>query len=158
MDHSTLTLIISLVVLAYSIGKDLFGGGGKLTSKFAELDTKFATFDKATTAAITAMRFEFIEKNERNNSNSQVGFEAIKSNIGELKLAFAEFRAKNAEEMNKYMLKESFYKATDDLKRDFNDKHNDLKADVHRGFEETRAQLDAMAQSIEAGRQSTRRT
>jgi uncharacterized coiled-coil DUF342 family protein len=51
-----------------------------------------------------------------------------------------------------YMRRDSYYKATDELKRDFNDRHNELKGDVHRGFEEMKEQMSHLAQSIEAGR------
>jgi uncharacterized coiled-coil DUF342 family protein len=144
MDTATIALIFTGISLAVVLGKDLFGGGSKLASKFAALE-------KETTSSINAMRFEFIEKSSTAASNSKVGFEAITANIHALQLSSMEFRAMMAEQ---YMRRDSFYKATDELKRDFNDKHNDMKADMHRGFEEMKEQMNHLAQSIEEGRKS----
>lgn len=146
MDNATIAVIFTGIGLAVMLAEKLFGGGNKLAAKFSALE-------KETTAAITAMRFEFIEKNSTAASNSKVGFEAITANIHQLQLGFAEFRSFMAEN---YMRRDSYYKATDELKRDFNDKHSELKADVHRGFEEMKEQMSDLAQSIEAGRKHTR--
>ncbi len=142
MDNSTIAVIFTGIGLLVMLAEKIFGSGGKLTSKFA-------TLEKETTAEIHTLRMEFIEKSDRNNANSKVGFDAITANIHALQLGFSEFRATMAEN---YMRRDSFYKATDELKRDFSEKHNELKADVRQGFEETREQLDAMAQVIEANR------
>jgi uncharacterized coiled-coil DUF342 family protein len=144
MDSSTIALIFTGISLAVVLGKDLFGGGSKLASRFGALE-------KDTTEKYNALRFEFVEKNATAASNSKVGFEAITANIHSLQLGFSDFRAQMAEN---YMRRDSFYKATDDLKRDFNDKHSELKADVHRGFEEMKEQMNHLAQSIEEGRKT----
>ena len=146
MENSTIAVIASIIVLAISVAKDIFGSGNKLAARFASLE-------KQTTADITALRMEFIEKSDRYSANSRVGFDAITANIHALQLGFSEFRAKMAEE---YMRTPNFNKAIDEVKKDFNDRHNDLKSDVHRGFQETKEQLDAMAQSIELGRKASR--
>lgn len=148
MDNSTIAIIFTGIGLAVMLAEKLFGGGNKLAAKFASLE-------KETTAEITTLRMEFVEKYDRNNSNSRVGFDAITANIHALQLGFSEFRAQMAEN---YMRRDSFYKATDELKKDFNEKHGDLKADVHRGFQDVKDQLDAMSQAIEAGRKSTSRS
>lgn len=146
MDHSTIAIIISVIVLLISLGKDLFGGGNKLASKFSGLKEE-------TTAKITALRMEFVTSRETSDANSRIGMDAITANIHRMELGLLEFRAKMAED---YMRRDSYYKASEELKRDFKEKHDDLKEDVSRGFASVKDQLDAMAQSIEAGRKSTR--
>lgn len=141
-----MALGVSIVISLMGFGEKLFGGGNKLAAKFAQLD-------KDKTAEVTALRLELLQKIETRDNNARVGFEAVTANMHIIKEALLENRAKMAEE---YMRRDSYYKASEELKRDFKEKHDDLKDDMNKGFASVKDQLDAMAQAIEAGRKQTR--
>jgi hypothetical protein len=149
MSADTIALLalgVSIVVSLLGFGEKLFGGGNKLAAKFAQLD-------KDKTAEITDLRLEFIGKIEIRDNNARIGFEAVTANMHIIKEALLENRAQMAEN---YMRRDSYYKASEELKRDFKEKHDDLKHEVHQGFAELKDQIGAVAQSIEAGRKSSR--
>lgn len=148
MDNSTIAVLLTGIGLVVVLAKDLFSGGNKLASAFGLLKEK-------TTKEITDLRLEFLEKIELRDSNAKVGFEAITANIHALQMGLLEFRVKMGEE---YMRRDSYYKASDELKKDFKEKHDDLKAEMHQGFSELKDQIGAVAQSIEAGRKSSTRS
>lgn len=157
MDNTTIGLIFTGIGLFAMVAKDLFGGGGKLANAFHALDKKTSeavtALDVKHTSETTRLRLEMLDKIELRDNNARIGFESISANMHIMKEALLENRAKMAEE---YMSKGSFYKATDELKRDFKEKHDDLKHEMHQGFADLKDQIGAVAQSIEAGRQSTR--
>lgn len=151
MSSETIALIalaVSIVVSLLGFGEKIFGGGNKLARAFAELDKK-------KTEEITLLRNEFYQRVETHDGNYRVGLDAITANIHAMQLGLLEFRAKMAED---YMRRDSYYKASEDLKRDFKEKHDDLKDDMNKGFSAVKEQLDTMAQAIEAGRKSTSRS
>lgn len=152
MEHSTIIALVALgLTIASSLatlGEKLFGGGNKLASKFASLE-------RNTTTEINSLRMEFVTSRETSDANSRVGMDAITANIHRMELGLLEFRAKMAED---YMRRDSYYKASEELKRDFKEKHDDLKHEMHQGFADLKDQVGAVAQSIEAGRKQTRHT
>lgn len=146
MDNSTIAVLLTGIGLVVVLAKDLFNGGNKLASAFSLLKEK-------TTKDITDLRLEFLEKIELRDTNAKVGFEAITANIHALQMGLLEFRAKMAEE---YMRRDSYYKASEELKKDFKDKHDDLKAATQEGFKRLEDQIGAVSQAIEAGRKQSR--
>lgn len=161
MDTATIAVIISGALFALTLAEKIFGSGNKLATKFSKLDkdtsdltsalkldylNKFA----AVATEANALRIEFLQKIEIRDNNSRVGFEAVTANMHIIKEAILENRAQMAEQ---YMRRDSYYKAAEDLKRDFKDKHDDLKHEMHAGFENLKDQIGAVAQSIELGRQ-----
>jgi hypothetical protein len=145
MDSSTIAIIFTGIGLVVMLVEKIFGGGNKLASAFSSLK-------ESTTKEITDLRLEFLQKIELRDNNARVGFEAVTANMHIIKEALLENRAQVAEN---YMRRDSYYKASDELKRDFKEKHDDLKDDMNKGFAALKDQLDAMAQAIELGRMQT---
>jgi DNA anti-recombination protein RmuC len=138
---------LSVIVALGTLLEKVFGGGNKLATQFASLEAR-------TKEDMNKLRIEMMQRIDNHGDNSQVGFESIRSNINTLNMAILEFRAKMAED---YMRRDSFYKAFDELKRDFKDRNDDIKKDVDEGFERITRQLDAMSQAIEAGRRAAQK-
>lgn len=165
---ATIATCIAILSGAYVIGEKIFGGGNKLAAKFGSLELQTTndinalsastthainTLSAQTTTAISGMRLETHEKFEQRDNERRIGLDAITSNIHALQTGLLEFRVKMAEE---YMRRDSYYKASEELKNDFKEKHDDLKAEMHQGFMDVKAQIGAVAQSIEAGRKQAR--
>lgn len=157
MDDTTALVAVAFggITLAATLIKDIFGGGTKLANKFHSLETNTNTamtahkekFD----AEIMKVRTDFLMRSETYEGNSRVGLEAITASIHTLREAALEQRAKMAEE---YMRRDSFYKATDELKRDMKEKNDELKNDMKDGFERVEKTLGDMAQAIELSRKT----
>jgi hypothetical protein len=144
MDATTIAIFLSSATFAFMIIEKTFGGGNKLANEFHKLD-------KRITNDVTSLRNEFLQHIDLNNTNYRVGLDAITANIHALQLGLLEFRAKMAED---YMRRDSYHKASDELKRDFKEANQDLKTDMQDGLERIEKQLDAMAQAIEEGRKA----
>lgn len=145
MSPETVSLLALGLTLITTIGvfvEKAFGGGNKLSNRFA-------THEKETLLAITKLQDAFYARCDTNNENHRVGFEAITANIHALQLGFLEFRAKMAEE---YMRRDSYYKASEEIKADFKTKHDELKSDMKTAFARVEGTLSNMSQAIEAGR------
>lgn len=149
---TTETIAIIAVVFAgltflSNIVKDIFGGSAKLAQNFHVLD-------KSTSQSIQSLRDEFLSKVLSASDNSRVGFDAITANIHALQLAHAEFRAKMSDE---YIRWRDFQDVKSELKRQFEEKHNDLKSDMHEGFTRLEKTLDDLSMSIESARRERER-
>ena len=148
MNSETIAIIavcFAGLTFVANIVEKIFGGSAKLASNFHLLD-------KATTTQIQQLRDEFLSRVLSNSDNARVGFEAITSNIHMIQLGHAEFRAKMAEELNNYMKIRTFDDIKAELKREFNEKHNDLKADMHDGFDRLEKSVEAVSMAIESAR------
>jgi hypothetical protein len=55
-----------------------------------------------------------------------------------------------------YMRRDSYYKAAEEFKRDVREAHDDLKKEMHNGFEQIRDQVNAVSMSIEENRKARR--
>lgn len=147
MEATTVAYIavaFSGITMFVMIGEKIFGGGNKLAGAFHKLETR-------TTEQINAVRNEFYLRTDEMSANYRVGVEAIKANIHELQIGLLEFRAKMAED---YMRRDSYHKATDEIKRDFKDANAEIKADMKDGFDRVEKTLGNLEQSIEAARRN----
>lgn len=131
MDYGLIALIIAGLTFAVNMGMNLFGGGRGLS-------TQFAALDKSLTAEISLLRNEITEKQER--SQSQVGdsMSAMRQHMHDLEKAMLTQRAESAET---YMRRDSYYKASDELKRE-----------VNAGFDKMEKRLERMEGKIDYDR------
>lgn len=139
-------LTINTIGLAIVLFKLVWGGATSHQSQFAGLE-------KACGDSINAIRNEFLAKMELASSNVGNVVANIGNRIHDMELKAMEARAIGAET---YMRRDSYHKATDDFKRDVRDAHNDLKKEMHAGFDELKDQIGAVSMSIEAGRKEGR--
>lgn len=166
MDNSTIALIISGIGLLVVLAKDLFNGGNKLSARFTEMEKALTEQIRLMTSAnaaeivkfkdkhdgeIQRIRTDFLQRNETYEDNNRIGFEAITANIHALQLGFSEFRASMAEN---YMRRDSYYKATDELKRDMKDENIAVRKEMKDGFDRMERTLGEMAQANELARKS----
>jgi hypothetical protein len=140
-----IAVIFAGLTFVTNIVEKIFGGSTRLAQSFHSLDVK-------TTAAIQSLRDEILNRVSSTSDNARVGYEAITANIHSLQLAHLEFRAKIAEQFQDYMKISTFDDIKAELKREFNEKHNDLKADMHEGFERLEKSVEAVSMSIESAR------
>src|SRR4051812_16547665 len=108
---SFISLAVAVTMAVLGIAEKLWGGGNALASKFNKLE-------RETSAAIAMVRNEYQIKLDTYAENTRVATASIISNIHLLEKGILEFRLLMAEQ---YMRRDSFYKATDELKRDFKD-------------------------------------
>lgn len=149
MDTPTIialcSLAIALTMAALGIAEKIWGGGNALAGKFA-------TLKEDTTAQISTVRNDHQEKLDEYAQNTRVGVDSIRSNIHLLEKSILESRLELAQQLQLYMRRESFYKATDDLKRDFKDANTEIKSNMKDGFARIETTLGEMTQAIEAAR------
>lgn len=134
--------LLTAALQAGTLFKLVWGGG-------AQHQSQFATLEKACSESLIAVRNELALKIENQSSNVGNVVANISDRIHGLELKAMEARALAAET---YMRRDSYHKATDEFKRDVRDSHAGLKRDMESGFERLEGQLDAVSQSIEAGR------
>jgi hypothetical protein len=146
VDATTIAVVSVCFLAANFVIDKVFGGGMKYSSRFSAIEQKQL-------ADIATLRMEFAAKISSIEETQRLGLDAIKSNIHLIQTAVLEFRLEMAKELGKYMLQDSFYRATDDLKRDVKDANQEIKNDMREGFERVEKTLDEMAQAIEAARQ-----
>lgn len=140
-----IAIVCSVVTLMVTVGKDLFGGGRKLSDNFHRLE-------RETEQKLQQQRNDFLMRSETNEDNQRVGMSAITSNIHALREGLLEFRAKMAED---YMRRDSYYKATDELKKDFKDRNDDLKLSMNTGFNAVYKRLDDITADMHVERPRT---
>lgn len=131
---SYIAIICSVVTLLLVVGKDLFGGGTALATKFANLE-KDTTLDitklrTETTDAIHKLRVEVMTKVDEYEDAAGVGFKHMNDSIHDIQIKMLEFRAKMAEE---YIPKGGL---------------EDMKADMHRGFEAVERRMGELQDMI----------
>lgn len=152
MDATTISfcaLGVTILMSLLGIGEKLFGGGNLLANKFAKLKEENTKVKEDVAAQIATVRNDHQTKLDEYATNTRVGIDQIRTNIHLLEKAILESRLELAQQ---YMRRDSFYKATDELKRDFKDDNKEVKSEMHAGFERIEKQLDAMSQAIEAAR------
>lgn len=130
---------LSLLVV---LGKLVWGGSQGLQAQFTMLKETCAS-------EVLACRNDLLAKIELQSTNIGNVIANIGNRIHDLELKAMEARALAAET---YMRRDSYHKATDDFKRDVRDAHNELKKEMHAGFDELKDQIGAVSMSIEAGR------
>jgi phage shock protein A len=113
------------------IGTTLFGGGRGLSSQFAALD-------KSLTAAISLLRSEVTEQQQRSQSTVGNAMSSMRQQMHDLEKAMLTHRAEAAET---YMRRDSYYKASDELKRE-----------VNTGFDKMEKRLERMEGKIDYDR------
>lgn len=104
-------IIISGLTLVLIVIEKLFGGGTALANKFHELE-------RVTNVSIAEVRKELINKVDNYESQSSVGFEAMRSGVTEMRIALSEFRATVAEQLHAYIRKDDYNAGISDIKRD----------------------------------------
>lgn len=130
--------------LAIVLFKLIWGGAASHQSQFNALE-------RACSEGIAACRNEFLAKLELASSNVGNVVSNIGNRIHDLELKAMEVRAIAAET---YMRRDSYHKATDEFKRDVRDAHNDLKQEMHAGFDAVKDQIGAVSMSIEENRKA----
>lgn len=120
---SYVALGISALTLFVLVAEKLFGGGNALAAKFHKLDKEMAT-------AMAALETRVRERVDGYEDNYTVGADAIKANITALQMGLLEFRAKMAEE----------YVRQGGL--------DDIKRDMHRGFEAVEKRMGELQDMI----------
>jgi hypothetical protein len=121
MDYGLAALIISGLALASNLGMSIFGGGRGLSDRFAK---------QPTDTAVAKLREEIHEKQDRSENSVGDALRAMREHTHSIEKAALEFRAVAAET---YMRRDSYYKASEDLKRD-----------VNSGFEKIEQRLQRM--------------
>ncbi len=100
---------------------------------------------------IAVVRNDLIARIELQSTNVGNVVANIGDRIHQLELKTMEFRAIAAET---YMRRDAYHKATDEFKRDVRDAHDDLKAEMHAGFNRLEEQIGAVSASIEENRKT----
>jgi exonuclease VII large subunit len=131
MDYAVAALIISLLTLAMNIGLAVFGGGRGLSDRFGAMA-------KSVTADIAELRKEVNEKQDRSENNVGDALRGMREHIHTIEKAVLEFRVLAAET---FMRRDSYYKASDELKRE-----------VNSGFEKMEKRLERMEGKIDYDR------
>lgn len=139
---ATIAVFFAGLTFLGNLLKDVFGGSKNLTQQFYQLELK-------TDAAIQKLKDEFNTRVALGVENSRIGFDAITSNIHELRLANANFRA---DVSNEYIKWRDFEKLSGQLKAEFTEKHTDLKKDMHDGFDRLESAIEAVTLSVESAR------
>lgn len=103
--------------------------------------------------AITAVKNDLLVRIELQSSNIGNVTANISDRIHQLELKAMEFRAITAET---YMRRDNYYKAAEEFKRDVKDAHDDLKQEMHAGFDNLKEQISAVSMSIEENRKARR--
>jgi hypothetical protein len=103
--------------------------------------------------SIAGVRNDFLVRLEAHSSNLGNISANISDRIHQLELAAMETRAITAET---YMRRDSYYKAAEEFKRDVREAHDDLKKEMHVGFEQIRDQVNAVSMSLEENRKARR--
>lgn len=119
MDYALIALIISGLALVANLGTAIFGSGRGLSDRFAKTD-----------ASIAALREEIHEKQDRSENSVGDALRAMREHTHSIEKAALESRAIAAET---YMRRDSYYKASEELKRD-----------VNVGFERVEKRLERM--------------
>lgn len=128
MEYATAALIVSVLTLLINVGMNLFGGGKGFSEKFAAAERDTAT-------EIAKLRTEISEKQDRSENNVGDALRAMREHTHSIEKSALEFRAIAAET---YMRRDSYYKASDDLKRE-----------VNAGFDKVEKRLERMEGKIE---------
>lgn len=136
---------LNLLMATVLIAEKLFGGGNALANKFNKLE-------RDTNAAITKLKDEHQFKLDNYAENTRVATDSIKTNLHLLEKGILEFRLEISQKLQEYMRRDSFYKVTDDLKRDFKEANTEIKTDMKDGFKRIEETLGEMTQAIEAAR------
>ena len=102
---------------------------------------------------MAVVRNDLMVKIEAQSANIGNVTANISDRIHQLELAAMETRAITAET---YMRRDSYYKAAEEFKRDVRDAHDDLKQEMHAGFEKLEEQIGAVSASIEENRKARR--
>lgn len=129
MDYATVALIVAVLTLLINVGMNLFGGG-------RGLESRFATMERETADDLAKLRLEVQEKQDRSENNVGDALRAMREHTHSIEKAALEFRAIAAET---YMRRDSYYKASDDLKRE-----------VNAGFDKVEKRLERMEGKIES--------
>lgn len=137
-----ITGIMSVGTFLYVIAKDLFYGGNALANRFAKL--KEETDNKLELA-----RIDYQTRLDEYANNTRVVTNQILTNIALLEKGIMEFRLNMSEN---YMKRDSYYRASEELKRDYKEKNEELKSDMKEGFSRVERALSDMSQAIEAAR------
>jgi hypothetical protein len=131
MDNATIAIIIAGVTLVINLGMNLFGGGRGLSDRFA-------ASQRDTTAEIAKLRTEIHEKQDRSENSVGDALRAMREHTHSIEKAALEFRAVAAET---YMRRDSYNKASDELKRE-----------VNSGFDKMEKRLERMEGKIDYDR------
>lgn len=107
-------IFISAITLVVLVAEKLFGGGNALANKFHQLE-------RETNTNLTEVRKELLSKVENYESQSSVGFEAMRSGVTEMRMALLEFRATVSENLHMYIRKDDYNTGIGDIKRDMAD-------------------------------------
>jgi len=102
---------------------------------------------------LTAVRNDLLARLEMQSTNIGNVIANVGDRIHQLELKSMEFRAIAAET---YMRRDAYHKATDEFKRDVRDAHDDLKSEMHAGFNRLEEQVSAVSTSIELNRKEQR--
>lgn len=127
---SIAALCVSLVMLLMTGGIHIFGGGRGLSDRFGKLE-------KAIHSEISELRKEIGEKQSRSETNVGDALNGIRQRMHDLELAAERQRANGAET---YMRRDSYYKASEELKKDMN-----------AGFDRLERRLDRVDEKIDEG-------
>ena len=103
--------------------------------------------------SIALVRNDLMLRIEAQSSNIGNVTANISDRIHQIELAIAKTRGDVAET---YMRRDSYYKAAEEFKRDVKDAHDDLKKEMHAGFEQIRDQVNAVSMSLEENRKARR--
>ncbi len=142
MTTAEWVLVAGLVVNTLGLGIVLFklvwGSGTNLQMQFASTAKEF--FER-----IMVVRDEWSGKFDSHSSNFGQVVQNINDRMHQIELAAMESRAIAAET---YMRRESYYRATEELKRDTQASHADLKKEMHAGFQKLETQVDELAKTV----------
>jgi hypothetical protein len=122
-------LFVNTLGLAVVLFKLVWGSSSSLQMQFNEISKEFSS------------------KLDVHVANFGNVIQNVMDRFHKIELAAMESRAVAAET---YMRRDSYYKATDEFKRDVQAAHTDLKVEVREGFERLEAHVDDLAKSIAA--------
>jgi len=108
MDYGLAALFVAVASLLMNAGMHVFGGGRGLSDRFAAVERDLKT-------EIAKLRAEISEKQDRSENNVGDALRAMREHTHSIEKAALEFRAVAAET---YMRRDSYHKASDELKRE----------------------------------------
>jgi hypothetical protein len=135
-------MVVGLVVNTLGLGTVLFkliwGHGANQQLQYNTMTREF--FERN-----SRLKDEWADRFDTHQSAFQGVVQNLNDRIHQIELAAMEFRATSAET---YMRRDSYHRATEEFKRDVQVAHNDLKKDMHGGFQKLEAQMDDIAKTV----------
>ena len=131
-DYVALALLfLNTVSLAVVLFKLVWGSS-------ADLQTQFATLGREITAGHSNLRNEWQGKFDAHTSNFANVVSNLNDRVHAIELAAAKYRGDVAET---YMRRDSYYRSTEEFKRDVRVAHDDLKKEMNEGFGKLETQV-----------------